>query len=171
MKFLTVILVSIMASTSSLYDIKLEALDGGEVDLNDYKGKKILFVNVASECGFTVQYEELQKLHETHGDKLAIIGMPCNQFGGQEPGSADEIASFCKKNYGVTFQLLSKADVKGANQHPLYAWLTQKSLNGKEDSEVTWNFQKYLVDENGQLLEVFSSRVTPMSEAILKHLK
>ena len=171
MKFLTTLLTAIMASATSIYDIEVTGLNGENVDLKSFQGKKLLFVNVASKCGFTAQYEGLQKLHETYGDKLTIIGMPCNQFGGQEPGSADEISAFCKKNYGVTFQLLEKADVKGENQHPLYAWLTQKSLNGKEDSEVNWNFQKYLVDENGQLLKVFSSRTTPMSDEILKYLK
>lgn len=160
-----------MLSTASIYDIDVTGLNGESIDLNTFKGKKIMFVNVASKCGFTPQYEQLQKLHENYGDKVTIIGMPCNQFGGQEPGSADEIATFCKKNYGVTFQLLEKADVKGEQQHPLYSWLTQKSLNGKQDSEVKWNFQKYLVAENGTLLEVFPSGTDPLSEEVLKHLK
>ena len=151
----------------SIYEIKINTLDGQAMDLNSYKGKKILFVNVASKCGFTKQYEGLQKLHEMHGEKLSIIGVPCNQFGNQEPGTSEEISSFCKKNYGVSFQLTEKANVKGSDQHPLYKWLTTKSLNGKEDSKVKWNFQKYLIDEEGELISVFSSSVKPLDEKIV----
>ena len=158
------------SSSNSIYNISLSSLMGDNIDMNTLKGKKILFVNVASECGYTPQYAELQKLHETHGNKLTVIGLPCNQFGGQEPGTAKEIANFCSKNYGVTFTITEKMDVKGANQHPLYAWLTQKKLNSVKDSEVKWNFQKYLVSEKGELLEVYPSSVKPMSQEILSKL-
>jgi glutathione peroxidase len=153
--------------SKSVYDIQISTLMGDEFDMNSLKGKKILFVNVASKCGFTPQYEELQKLHETHGDKLTIIGVPCNQFGSQEPGSAQEIQSFCTENYGVTFMITEKVDVKGDNQSNLYAWLTQEKLNGVKDSKVKWNFQKYLLSENGELLHVFGSSTKPMSKELI----
>ncbi len=157
-------------SSKSIYDMSIASLMGDDIDMKALKGKKILFVNVASKCGYTPQYAELQELSETHGDRVTVIGLPCNQFGGQEPGSAKDIASFCEKNYGVTFTITEKIDVKGANQHPLYAWLTQKKLNGVEDSEVQWNFQKYLVNENGELLEVYSSSVKPMGKELTSAL-
>ena len=155
----------------SIYDIEINSLSGDPINLKDYEGKKILFVNVASKCGFTPQYEGLQTLHETYGKDLIIIGVPCNQFGGQEPGSNEEIGAFCQKNYGVSFTITEKVDVKGKDQHPLYQWLTQEKLNGAEDSSVKWNFQKYLIDEEGRLLNVFSSKVKPMSDEIVNHLK
>lgn len=155
----------------SIYSIKINALNGNPINLSDYKGKYILFVNVASECGFTGQYEGLQKLYETYQDKLMIIGVPCNQFGGQEPGSANEIQEFCKINYGVTFLITEKVDVKGNNQHPLYQWLTQQSKNGSSSSTVKWNFQKYLVSTNGELIDYYFSVTTPLSDKITKHLK
>ena len=151
---------------NSIYDIAITSLEGKTIDLNDFKGKKILFVNVASKCGFTSQYKNLQKLHDTYGEKVEIIGIPCNQFGSQEPGSAAEIKEFCTKNYGVSFLMSEKSQVKGANQHPLYKWLTNKSENGIQDSNVSWNFQKYLVDENGKLMQVFKSGVNPMDASI-----
>lgn len=150
----------------TIYDFEINGLLGGNIDFSDFKGKKILCVNVASKCGFTPQYEALQKLHEKYSDQLVIIGFPCNQFMNQEPGTNEEIATFCKKNYGVEFLITEKIDVKGANQHPIYEWLTNKSLNGKMDSKVKWNFQKYLIDEKGQLLEVFGSNVDPMDDEI-----
>ncbi|MGV8946692.1 MAG: glutathione peroxidase [Lutibacter sp.] len=155
----------------NMYNFAINSLTGEKIDLNQFKGKKILFVNVASECGFTPQYKDLQKLHETYKNKLVVIGLPCNQFGNQEPGSATQIKSFCEKNYGVDFLITEKIDVKGEDQHPLYAWLTQKEKNGLMDSSVKWNFQKYLVDENGKLIDVFYSITTPLSEKIVKHLK
>ena len=156
--------------TASLYDIKINSLSGEAIDLNDFEGKKILFVNVASECGFTPQYAELQELYDSYQDRLIIIGLPCNQFGGQEPGDAKEIESFCQQNYGVTFLMTEKIDVKGDDQHPLYAWLTEKDLNGVNSSSVKWNFQKYLVDENGAYIDVFFSMTKPTSEKITKYL-
>lgn len=153
-------------SSSELYTIKINSLMGETINLADFKGKKILFVNVASECGYTPQYEGLQKLSAEYGDKLVVIGVPCNQFGGQEPGEKEEIAAFCKKNYGVTFLMTEKVDVKGDNQHPLYGWLTQMKLNHVADSDVKWNFQKYLIDENGNYLEMFTSGIKPMNTEI-----
>ena len=154
----------------NLYDIKINDLSGERIKLSEFKGKKILFVNVASKCGFTPQYEGLQELHNTHKDKLVIIGVPCNQFGGQEPGSADEIGAFCQKNYGVEFLMTEKVNVKGDEQHPLYQWLTNQNKNGVKSSEVKWNFQKYLVDEEGNLVDVFLSAVKPMGEQIIEKL-
>lgn len=158
------------ASTKSLYDQKINDIDGKPINLNDFKGKKILFVNVASKCGFTPQYAELQKLHEAYNEKLVIIGLPCNQFGSQEPGTGEEIKSFCQKNYGVEFLITEKIDVKGKNQHMIYNWLTSKAINGKMDSNVKWNFTKYLVNEQGELMEQFSSSVKPMSDKITSQL-
>jgi glutathione peroxidase len=155
-------------SKESLYDIKIEGIDGKIIDLKKYKGKKILFVNVASECGFTKQYDGLQELYSTYKDKLVVIGLPCNQFGGQEPGAAEEIQTFCRLNFGVDFPLTTKIKVKGKGQHELYAWLTTKAKNGKKNSSVKWNFQKYLIDENGMFLDVFYSMTKPMSKKIVK---
>ncbi len=157
-------------SIENLYDIKINSLSGEAIQLSQFKGKKILFVNVASKCGYTPQYADLQKLHDQHQDKLVIIGVPCNQFGGQEPGSANEIESFCQKNYGVDFLMTEKIDVKGDHQHPLYAWLTSGEKNGLKSSKVKWNFQKYLVDEEGKLRAVFMSNVKPLSKAIVDQL-
>lgn len=152
----------------SLYDISITSLSGEKIDLSKFKGKKILIVNTASECGFTKQYADLQKLHEKYQDKLVIIGAPCNQFGGQEPGNAQEIQSFCQVNYGVTFLMTEKVDVKGENQHPLYQWLTKKELNGVKSSSVKWNFQKYLIDEQGDFIDYYFSITNPMSAKITK---
>lgn len=157
--------------TESIYDIEINALNGESINLEDYKGKYILFVNVASKCGFTGQYDELQKLYDTYKDKLMVIGVPCNQFGSQEPGTASEIQSFCQQNYGVTFLMTEKVDVKGNNQHPLYQWLTQQSKNGSSSSSVKWNFQKYLVDTNGHLIDYYFSTTTPLSGKITKNIK
>ena len=155
----------------SIYDIELVGVDGKEVNLKQYKGKKILFVNVASKCGFTKQYKGLQELYEANKNKLVIIGLPCNQFGGQEPGSNQEIAAFCKLNYGVNFPITEKIDVKGKNQHQLYAWLTKKENNKVKNSSVKWNFQKYLIDEKGVFIDVFYSLTKPMSRKITKYLE
>jgi len=156
--------------TESIYDIKINSLAGQPINLSDYKGKYILFVNVASKCGFTGQYEDLQKLYDKYQDKLMIIGVPCNQFGSQEPGTAQEIQSFCQVNYGVSFLMTEKVDVKGKNQHPLYQWLTNQAKNGKSSSTVKWNFQKYLVGTDGHLVDYYFSITNPLSDKITKHL-
>lgn len=155
-----------MQPKTSIYTIAINNLNGDPINLADYKGKKILFVNVASECGFTPQYKDLQELHKTYGEKLVVIGLPCNQFGEQEPGNASEIQDFCSKNYGVEFLITEKIDVKGANQHPLYAWLTNKDLNGSKSSTVKWNFQKYLVDEQGNFIDFYYSITNPLATEI-----
>jgi len=155
----------------SIYDIEINDISGEPIKFSSYKGKKILIVNTASECGFTGQYEGLEKLHQKYKDKLVIIGVPCNQFGGQEPGTLAEIQSFCKVNYGVSFLLTEKIDVKGENQHPLYVWLTNKESNGVQKSSVKWNFQKYLIDENGHYLDYFFSITKPLSSKITKHFE
>jgi glutathione peroxidase len=160
-----------MQSTQSIYDISINSLTGEPINLSDFNGKKILIVNTASECGFTDQYEGLQELYDTYKDKLVVIGVPCNQFGGQEPGTETQIQSFCKQNYGVTFLMTEKVDVKGDNQHPLYSWLTQKELNGISSSSVKWNFQKYIIDEKGQFINYYYSITKPMSNKIINHLK
>ena len=157
-------------TTQTMYDIPINALDGTPIDLFSFKGKHILFVNVASECGFTSQYKDLQKLSDMYADTLVVIGSPCNQFGKQEPGDASQIQTFCERNFGVTFLLTEKIDVKGSSQHPLYQWLTNKDLNGKKSSSVKWNFQKYLVNNEGALIDYYFSITKPMSSKITGHL-
>ena len=159
-----------MSALNQIYHVKINSLQGKPINLSDYKGKKILFVNVASKCGFTPQYRDLQKLYDQYQDQLMIIGVPCNQFGKQEPGTSSEIQEFCQVNYGVNFLITEKVDVKGNNQHPLYNWLTQKSENGKRSSSVKWNFQKYLIDENGELIDYYYSITKPTSKKITKYL-
>lgn len=154
----------------SIYDIKINNINGKPISLIEFKGKKILFVNVASECGFTKQYKELQELSDKYQEELVVIGSPCNQFGGQESGSTSQIKEFCELNFGVTFLLTEKLTVKGNNQHPLYKWLTSKELNRKKSSSVKWNFQKYLIDETGGLVDYYFSITKPMSSKITKHL-
>lgn len=162
---------NLKAQSTSIYDIPLKSLNGEDINLADFKGKKILIVNTASKCGYTGQYEGLEELHQQHGDKLVIIGVPCNQFGKQEPGSSEEITAFCKKNYGVSFLMAEKTDVKGDKQHALYAWLTQKSQNGVMDANVSWNFNKFLVDEKGNLVKHYKSGVKPMSEELISDIQ
>lgn len=159
-----------MAQKSSLYDLSFKDIEGNEVSMKKFQGKKVLFVNTASKCGFTPQYEQLQALHEKFGEKITIIGFPCDQFGGQEPGSEEDIQTFCKKNYGVTFLMASKIEVKGEGQHPIYAWLTSEAKNGEEDSKVRWNFEKFMVDENGDFMQHFRSQVKPMDQKIIELL-
>lgn len=154
----------------TVYDIKINSLTGQPLDLSTYKGQHILFVNVASKCGFTPQYKDLQELSDTYKDKLTVIGVPCNQFGKQEPGNASEIEHFCEVNYGVTFPITEKIEVKGSGQHPLYQWLTKKEQNGVSNSNVKWNFQKYLVDPEGKLVDYYFSITKPTSKKIIKHL-
>lgn len=160
------ILFLLLMSTvgSSLYDFKMNSLDGKTIDFSQYKGKTLLIVNTASACGNTPQYADLQKLHETFGDKVVILGFPANNFGGQEPGSNSEIASFCQKNYGVTFQMFEKISVKGNDQHPLYMWLKEKT-----GQEPNWNFSKYLVKPDGTV-KFFKASIKPMDEQIIKEL-
>ena len=155
----------------SVYNIKINDLDGKPINLEKFKGKYLLFVNVASKCGFTKQYADLQELYDLYIDNLMVIGVPCNQFGAQEPGSPDEIQTFCKKNYGVTFLMTEKILVKGNNKHPLYNWLTDKSLNGVKNSTVKWNFQKYIVDKDGNLIDYFYPMTRPLSSKITKIIK
>ncbi|MFC4269783.1 glutathione peroxidase [Polaribacter marinivivus] len=156
---------------TSIYDIKINSLQGKPINLKDFEGKHILFVNVASKCGFTPQYKGLEELHQKYKDKLVVIGVPCNQFGSQEPGSSEEIQEFCEVNYGVSFLITEKIDVKGQNQHPLYSWLTNKDFNSKKSSSIKWNFQKYLVDNNGKLIDYYFSITKPTSSKITKHIK
>lgn len=154
-----------------VYDIVINDIKGQPLNLSQYKGKKLLLVNTASACGLTPQYKQLEELHQHHKDRLQVIGLPCNDFGAQEPGSADEIVQFCEVNYGVSFPLSEKVVILGDNPHPLYAYLTRKEENGYSDSEVKWNFQKYLIDENGYLVKVFSPMAEPLSEEILSAIE
>jgi glutathione peroxidase len=146
----------------SFYELTYKDIDGNAVSMSSYKGKYVLCVNVASKCGHTPQYSKLQALYEKHKDKLVIIGFPCNQFLGQEPGSEKEIEEFCTKNYGVTFPLSSKVDVKGKEQHPVYTWLMTKEANGVSDDKVEWNFHKVLVSPEGKWLKSYSAGSDPM---------
>lgn len=155
----------------NIYNTEINSLQNTPILLSDFKGKYILFVNVASKCGFTPQYKDLEELHKTYNDKIVVIGVPCNQFGKQEPGSSSEIETFCEVNYGVSFLITEKIDVKGKNQHPLYTWLTSKKLNNKKSSSVKWNFQKYLVSPEGELVDYYFSITKPLSSKIIKHLK
>ena len=155
----------------SIHSFKVKALDGKTIDFSKFKGKKILIVNTASECGFTSQYEGLQKLYETYKDQLVIVGFPANNFGGQEPGSNAEIGAFCQKNYGVTFPMAAKVSVKGDDTAPIFKYLTEKDLNGVKNTTILWNFTKFLLDENGKLIDSFISTTKPTSESITKYLK
>ena len=154
------------AAATSIHTFKVESLDGGTINFADFKGKKILVVNTASECGYTPQYKELEELYQKFKDKLVVVGFPANNFGQQEPGTNTEIKAFCTKNYGVTFTMAAKVSVKGDDAAPIYKWLCNKSQNGVLDAEIKWNFNKFLIDENGNMLAYFPSKVTPMSEEI-----
>lgn len=165
MKTLIFVFVLMMTTTGqSIYDFRMNSLDGKEIDFARYKGKDLLIVNVASECGYTPQYADLQKLHETYGDKVVVLGFPANNFGGQEPGTNAQIAQFCQKNYGVAFQMFEKISVKGEDQHPLYRWLKEKTGH-----EPTWNFCKYLVKADGSV-KFFPSKVKPLDPEIVNAL-
>lgn len=155
----------------SIYDFKVEGLEGGTIDFAQFKGKKILIVNTASKCGFTPQYEELEKLYELYKDKLVVVGFPANNFMFQEPKGNKEIAAFCQKNYGVTFPMAAKISVKGKDMAPIYQWLTNKDYNNHESTSVGWNFQKYLIDEHGNLVAMFPSKVKPLSDEIVNAIK
>ena len=158
-------------SQELIYDIKINDIKGFPIDLNQFRGKYILFVNVASNCGFTKQYSDLEELYQRYKKNLIIIGLPCNQFGAQEPGDEEQIEQFCVKNFDISFLLTEKVDVKGYNQHMLYSWLTNADINGKFSSSVRWNFQKYLVNPRGELMHYFYSTTKPMSDKITKRLK
>jgi glutathione peroxidase len=159
-------------TTKTLYDFKVKTIDGQNFDLSTLKGKKVLVVNTASKCGNTPQYADLEKLYKQYGgDKFTIIGFPANNFGHQEPGSNGDIKEFCTKNYGVSFQMMAKISVKGDDMDPLYKWLTEKSENGVQDAPVEWNFQKFMIDENGHWVGVVANNVSPMCDQILNWLK
>lgn len=157
-------------SFKNIYQFKVASLEGGTIDFSQFKGKKILIVNTASECGYTPQYKDLEELYEKYKNKLVVVGFPANNFGKQEPGSNEEIKSFCEKNYGVTFPMAAKISVKGDDMAPIYEWLTHKDQNGVLDAEIKWNFNKFLLDENGNLVAYFPSKVKPMSEEIVGKL-
>ncbi len=161
---------SIVAS-SNFYDLKAVTIDGQEISFEQFKGKKVLIVNVASKCGYTYQYEGLQKLHELYGSKVSILGFPANDFLFQERGSNEEIAEFCESNFGVTFQMFEKITTKGKKQSPVYHWLSNKKLNGWNNQKPSWNFCKYLIDEDGKLVAFFDSKVKPLSEEIVSLIK
>lgn len=177
MKKLTFILSLILLSTvafsqKSFYDFKVKDIEGQEFNLSSLKGKKVLVVNTASKCGMTPQYKQLEEIYKTYGgEKFTILGFPANNFMKQEPGTNKDIEEFCEKNYGVTFQMMSKVSVKGDDMDPLYKWLTSKSENGVLDSEVGWNFQKYLIDENGKLVGMVEPKVKPDDDKIVGWIK
>jgi len=156
----------------SFYDYTVKTLEGEDYPLSQLKGKKVMVVNTASKCGLTPQYEQLEELFKEYGgDDFVIVGFPANNFMKQEPGSADEIREFCSQNYGVTFPMMAKVSVKGADIAPIYQWLTHESQNNFMDSDVKWNFQKYLIDEKGQLVKVISPRVKPDDKEIVDWIK
>lgn len=155
----------------SIHMFKVKSIEGGTIDFSRFKGKKILVVNTASKCGYTPQYEQLEKVYEEYKDKLVIVGFPANNFGAQEPGTDGEIQEFCKARFGVKFPLASKVSVKGEDMAPIYKWLTSKSANGVLDAEIGWNFNKFLLDEKGKMIAYFPSKVKPDSEDIIKYLK
>jgi glutathione peroxidase len=157
--------------TMSFYELSVGGLEGGTIHMKDFKGKYVLCVNVASKCGYTPQYKPLEELAQQYKDKLVVIGFPCNQFFAQEPGSSEDIAGFCQRNYGVTFPMSQKLDVKGKNQHPVYQWLTRKELNGSGNAEVSWNFNKFLISPTGEWLAHFESKVDPLSAEITSRIK
>lgn len=153
---------------NTFYDFKMKDINGNEVDFNTFKGKKIMIVNVASKCGYTKQYEALQELNATHGDDIVILGFPANNFGGQEPGTNEEIKEFCDSKFGVTFPMFEKISVKGFDKHPLFRWLSDSKLNGWNNEEPGWNFCKYLINEQGELVKFLPSSVAPLDKEILE---
>ena len=174
--FLTLLMMSAAAAWAqtpeNFYSFKVQTLEGKEFDFSSLKGKKVMIVNTASKCGNTPQYVELEKMYQEYGgDKFVIIGFPANNFLSQEPGTNKEIREFCTQNYGVTFPMMAKISVKGKDMHALYKWLTEKKLNGVMDSEVKWNFQKYLIDENGKLVKVIDPKVKPYDDSVLSWVK
>ena len=173
MRLTTLIILTLINTTlmaQKFHDLSINSIDGDEIKMSQYEGKNVLIVNVASFCGYTSQYTDLQALSEKF-ENLEVIGVPCNQFGFQEPLSTDSIKSFCSSKYAVTFPMTEKTKVKGKSQHPLFKWLTHKEQNKLDDFKVSWNFNKFLIDENGQLISHYGSGVSPLSEDITKHLK
>lgn len=154
-------------AAGTVYDFTVKTIDGKDAKLSQYKGKKLLIVNTASECGYTPQYKELEELHQKYGSKVTVLGFPANNFGGQEPGTNEQIATFCEKNFGVTFPLFSKVSVAGADAAPLFQYLGSKARNGVTDEKPNWNFCKYLVDEQGHVQAFYPSKVKPLSEELL----
>ena len=159
-----------VAALANFYDLKATSIDGEEISFNDFKGKKVLIVNVASKCGYTYQYAEIQKLQDLYGEKVVVLGFPSNDFLFQEPGSNEKIAEFCESVYGVTFQMFEKIATKGKNQSPVYEWLSKPELNGWNNQSPSWNFCKYLINEEGNLVGFFDARVKPLSDEITSQL-
>jgi len=164
------LVIAVTLTGGSIYDFKVPGLMGDEIDLASFKGKKIMIVNTASKCGLTPQYEGLEALYKKYDGKLVIVGFPANNFGNQEPGGKEEIAEFCKKNYGVSFPMADKVSVKGDDISPVFKWLVEEAAKKGIKDPITWNFTKFLVDEKGELITVFSPKTTPMSEEVLKYL-
>ena len=168
LSFLIFSLIMIQAQSNSIHQFKVKDINGEMLDMSSLKGKKVLIVNTASKCGFTPQFEQLQELYDKYKDTgFTILGFPANDFKNQEPGSLAEIKEFCTQNYGVTFQMMDKVSTKGEDQSPIYEWLTQKTKNGVKDSEVSWNFQKYMIDEDGQLVDFLAPKESPMSKKVV----
>lgn len=166
------IISTVMIAQVSLYDFKVKDIDGNNFDLSSLKGKKVLVVNVASKCGLTPQYDKLQQLYEKYKDNnFVVIGFPANNFNGQEPGTNEDIKTFCTLNYNVSFPMMSKIDVVGENKASIYKWLTEKSQNGKIDAEVQWNFQKFMIDENGQIVDFVAPREDPFCDKIINWIE
>lgn len=163
----------IMSSTysQSFYELSIPSIEDKEIKMSDFKGKYILIVNVASYCGYTSQYADLQKLSQDYANQVVVLAVPCNQFGSQEPGSKKEIKTFCESKFDVTFPMTEKVNVKGKNQHPIYAWLTNKEQNGLDNFQVSWNFNKFLINGEGELIAYFKSGVNPLDEQIIEKLK
>lgn len=164
------VMTSFRPHTKNIYDFKIKSLNGSTIDFSKFKGKKILIVNTASMCGYTPQYEGLEKLYESHKNNLIIVGFPSDNFGNQEYHNNDSISAFCKKNFGVTFPLTTRVDVKGPNTTPVFQYLCNKSENGVLDATISWNFNKFIIDEHGNLLQHFDSKVTPESDELLKYI-
>lgn len=168
---LLAMILSVALNGDSIYDFKVQGLEGKEIDFSAFKGKSILIVNTASKCGYTYQYEDLEKLSQKYKNKLVVIGFPANNFGQQEPGSSEEIVEFCKRNYGVTFLMADKVSVVGNDAHPIFKYLTEEAKKlGTQDPVIKWNFTKFLIDKNGKLVKVFPSKVKPLDEEITVHL-
>lgn len=168
----SLIMVSMVQDDKSLYDFKTTDINGKEFDFSSLKGKKVLIVNVASKCGLTPQYAKLQELYDKYKNQnFVIVGFPANNFMGQEPGTNEEIKTFCTLNYNVAFPMMAKIDVKGDNKAPIYKWLTEKKENGKMNAEVEWNFQKFMIDENGHLIDFVPPREDPFCDKIVNWIE